>query len=120
MKDLKQFILEAKKHVDTATVGDFYQWACHGEMPNGKLEADKINPDECVGLFDNDWLGASNDEPKVGCKKIADWFKQNWDKTIKVTSENGSHGGWEISFKLDGKEYVCPFVIYFGGKVDEY
>ena len=120
MKDLKQFILEAQKHVDTATVGDFYQWACAGEMPNGKAEPSMINPDECVGLFDNDWLGTSNDEPKVGCKKIADWFKQNWDKTIKVTSENGALGGWEISFKLDGKEYVAPFEIYFGGKVNEY
>ena len=46
MKDLKQFILEGKKHVDTATIGDFYQWACHGEMPNGKLEAEYPGPKE--------------------------------------------------------------------------
>ena len=119
MKDLKQFILEAKKHVDTATVGDFYQWACHGEMPNGKLEADKINPDECQGILDNGWFDNFDDsDSEKACKEIAEFFKKNWDKTIKVTSEE-TPNDWEISFKLDGKEYVAAFVTYFGDEIDE-
>ena len=119
MKDLKQFILEGKKHVDTATVGDFYQWACYGEMPNGKLESDKINPDECQGLLDCGWFDNFDDsDPEKACKEIAEFFKKNWDKTIKVTSEE-TPNDWEISFKLDGKEYAAAFEIYFGGDIDE-
>ena len=119
MKELKQFINEARKHVDIATVGDFYQWACGGVMPDGKAEASIIKPDECMGLFDNGWFEEFDDEdPNKGCKKIADWFKQNWDKNIKVTSEYGPNGGWEVSFKLDGKEYVCDFMTYFGDIAD--
>ena len=36
MKNLKEFIIEGKKHVDTASIGDFAKWACLGEMPDGK------------------------------------------------------------------------------------
>ena len=119
MKDLKQFILEGKKHVDTATIGDFYQWACAGEMPDGKAEQSIINPEDCVGLLDNGWFDHFDDEnTEKGCKDIAEFFTKNWDKTIKVTSEETSND-WEISFKLDGKEYVAAFVTYFGDEIDE-
>lgn len=46
MKNLKQFILEGKKHIDQATVADFYQWACAGEMPNGKADPSIINAED--------------------------------------------------------------------------
>ena len=118
MKDLKQFILEGKKHVDTATVGDFYQWACYGEMPNGKLEADKINPEECQGLLDCGWFENFGDAGPKEEKAVKDFFDKNWDETIKVTSEE-TPNDWEISFKLDGKEYAAAFEIYFGGDIDE-
>ena len=35
---------------------DFYQWACAGEMPDGKAEKDIINADDCEGLLDNGWF----------------------------------------------------------------
>ena len=119
MKDLKQFILEGKKHVDNATVADFYQWACCGEMPNGKLEADKINPEDIEGLIDNGWFDNFKGETDEAAKNAAEWFKKNWDKTIKVTSQE-TPNDWDISFKLDGKEYVAAFVTYFGGDLNEY
>ena len=120
MKDLKQFILEGKKHVDTATVADFYQWACAGEMPNGKAEQSIINPEDCQGLLDNGWFDNFDDsDSKKGCKEIAEFFKKNWDKTIKITSKE-TPNDWEISFKLDGKEYIAAYLTYFGGDVDKY
>ena len=36
MKNITEYILEAKKHVDTASIGDFAKWYCLGEMPDGK------------------------------------------------------------------------------------
>ena len=119
MRDLKQFILENKQHKDTATLADFYQWACAGEMPDGKADVSIINPEDCEGLLDNGWFDNFDDsDPEKACKEIAEFFKKNWDKTIKVTSEE-TPNDWEISFKLDGKEYVAAFVTYFGDEIDE-
>ena len=36
MKNITEYILEGKKHVDTASIGDFVKWYCFGEMPEGK------------------------------------------------------------------------------------
>ena len=51
MKSLKNFILEDRKHVDTATVADFYEWSCLGELPSGKCEKTTIKPENCEGLL---------------------------------------------------------------------
>ena len=114
MKDLKQFILESKKHIDPATVADFYQWACAGEMPNGKADVSIINPEDCEGLLDNGWFDNFDDsDPKKACKEIAEFFKKNWDENIKVTSQE-TPNDWEISFTLNGEEYVFACQTYFG------
>ena len=119
MKDLKQFILEGKKHVDTATVADFYQWACLNELPDGKCDKKCIKDGDVIGLLDNGWFDNFDDsDPKKACKEIAEFFKKNWDETIKVTSQE-TPNDWEISFKLDGEEYSAAFVNYFGGDIDE-
>jgi hypothetical protein len=117
MKNLKDFILEGKKHVDTATVADFYQWACAGEMPDGKADVSIINPEDCKGLLDNGWFDNFDDsDVDKACKEIVEFFKKNWDKTIKVISEE-TPNDWEVSFKLNNTEYVAAFLTYFG---DEY
>ena len=119
MKDLKQFILEGKKHIDTATIADFYQWACMGELPNGKADKSLINAEDIENLIDNGWFEIFDDEDTIeAAKKAAEWFKNNWDKTIKITSEETSND-WEISFKLDGKEYIAAFLTYFGDEFEE-
>jgi len=119
MKNLKQFILEGKQHVDTASVADFYQWACAGEMPNGKAEQSIINPEDCEGLLDNGWFDHFDDEnTEKGCKDIAEFFKKNWNKQIKVVSIDMGNT-WEVSFKLDGKEYSADFMSYFGDEINE-
>ena len=117
MKDLKQFILESKKHVDSATVADFYQWACAGEMPNGKADVSIINPEDCESLLDNGWFDNFDDsDPKKACKEIAEFFKKNWDENIKVTSQE-TPNDWEISFTLNGEEYVFACQTYFGDDI---
>ena len=117
MKDLKQFILESKKHVDQATVGDFAKWACLGEMPDGK--DGKVEPKDCQGLLDNGWFDNFDDsDPDKACKEIAKFLNDNWDKNIKVTSQENTND-WKISFKLDGKEYIAAFMSYFDDDIDE-
>lgn len=115
MKDLENYIriYEAKHHVDTAQVKDFYQWACAGEMPDGKAEKDIINADDCEGLLDNGWFDNFKDT-----KEIANWFNKNWEEQIKVKSDETSND-WEISFKLGKDEFVAAFQTYFGGEFEE-
>lgn len=119
MKDLKQFILEGKKHVDTATVADFYQWACAGEMPDGKADVSIINPEDIEGLIDNGWFDNFEGETDEASKNAAEWFKKNWSENIKVTSQE-TPNDWEVSFTLNGEEYVAAFQTYFGDEVNEY
>ena len=115
MKDLENYIriYEAQHHVDTAQVKDFYQWACAGEMPDGKAEKDIINADNCEVLLDNGWFDNFKDT-----KEIADWFKKNWEEQIKVMSDETSND-WEVSFKLDKDEFAAAFQTYFGGEFEE-
>ena len=51
--------------------------------------------------------------PKKACKEIAEFFKKNWDENIKVTSQE-TPNDWEISFILNGEEYVFACQTYFG------
>lgn len=112
MKNLKEFITEGQKHIDRATIGDFVKWACLGELPDGK--DGKVEPEDCEGLLDNGWFDNFDDsDPKKACKEIADFLNNNWNENIKVTSKETSND-WEVSFKLNGKEYVAAFVDYFG------
>lgn len=116
MKDLKQFILEGKKHVDQATVGDFAKWACLGEMPDGK--SGKVEPEDCQGLLDNGWFNNFDDSyPDKACKAIAKFLNDNWDENIKVTSEE-TPNDWEVSFSLNNKTYTAAFVSYFGDEIE--
>ena len=112
LKRILQLIVD-QHHVDTAQVKDFYQWACAGEMPDGKAEKDIINADDCEGLLDNGWF----DNFKY-TKEIADWFKKNWEEQIKVKSDETSND-WEVSFKLGNDEFVAAFQTYFGGEFNE-
>ncbi len=113
MKDLSQFILEGKKHVDPTTVGEFYQWACAGEMPDGKSENSIVNAEDIEGLIDNGWFDNFSGDTSDAAKEAAEWFKKNWNENIKVTSIE-TPNDWEVSFKLKGKTYVASFVDYYG------
>ena len=113
MKELKQFILESQKHIDPATVADFYQWACAGEMPNGKADVSIINPEDCEGLLDNGWFDVFGDAGPHEEKKVREFFKKNWDRNIKVHSDE-TDNDWEVWFELDGKTYSAAFLTYFG------
>lgn len=115
MKKLSEYIkiYEAKHHVDTAQVKDFYQWACACEMPDGKAEKDIINADACEVLLDNGWF-----DNFKGTKEIADWFKKNWEEQIKVKSEETDQD-WEVSFKLGNDEFSAAFQTYFGDEFKE-
>ena len=114
MKHLKDFILEGKKHIDTVSVADFYQWACAGEMPNGKADPSIINAEDIEPIIDNGWFEIFDDDDTVeAAKKAAEWFKKNWNKNIKVKSIE-TPNDWEVSFKLDGQEFMAAFVDYFG------
>lgn len=116
MKDLKQFILESKKHIDQATVGDFAKWACLGEMPDGK--PGKVKPKNCQGLLDNGWFNNFDDsDPDKARKAIAKFLNDNWDENIKVTSTETSND-WEVSFSLNNKTYTAAFVSYFGDEIE--
>ena len=46
-------------------------------------------------------------------KIVKQFFKKNWDKTIKVHSTD-TPNDWEVWFELDGKEYVASFISCFG------
>ena len=112
MKDIKTFILEGKKHVDTTTIGDFAKWSCLGEMPDGK--EGKVKPEDCQALLDNGWFDNFTDENEdKALQEIAKFLNDNWDKNIKVTSKE-TPNDWEVSFKLDDKKYVAAFMSYFG------
>lgn len=114
MKDLKQFLLESKKHIDQATVADFYQWSCCGEAPTGDLNKNVINAEDIEMLIDNGWFNVFNDEDTtIAAKKAADWFKKNWTENIKVESEE-TPNDWEVSFELNGTTYSAAFTTYFG------
>lgn len=113
MKDIKQFILESKKHVDTATVADFFQWACLKELPNGKCDKKRIKDGDIIGLLDNGWFNNFGDSGPREERKVRDFFDKNWDENIKVTSQE-TPNDWEISFTLNGEEYVFACKTYFG------
>ena len=113
MKDLKQFILEGKKHVDTATVADFYQWACLYELPNGKCDKKRIKDGDVIGLLDNGWFDNFDGAGPKEEQEVRDFFNKNWDENIKVTSQE-TPNDWEVSFTLNGEEYVAAFQTYFG------
>lgn len=116
MKDLKQYILENKKHVDTVSIGDFAKWYCLGEMPDGK--DGKVTPVDCQNLLYNGWFDNFDDSDiNKACQKIADFINQNWDKNIKVTSQETSND-WEISFEFNGTEYSVDAISYFGDNLD--
>lgn len=115
MRDLRtytQFLLEGKKHVDQATIGDFAKWACLGQMPDGK--SGKVEPKDCQALLDNGWFDNFDDSnPDKACKEIAKFLNDNWDENIKVTSKE-TPNDWEISFWMNDEEYVVALTTYFG------
>lgn len=113
MKDLKQFILEGKKHVDQATVADFFQMVCLHELPNGKCDKKRIKDGDVIGLLDNGWFENFGDAGPKEAQKVRDFFDKNWDENIKVISEE-TPNDWEISFTLNGKTYSAAFQTYFG------
>lgn len=116
MKNLKDFIYESKQHVDTATVADFYQWACLGELPDGTCNKSQIDPDCCQDLIDNGWFTVFGEDDGDSAQAAAEFFEKNWDKTIKVTSKQ-TQQDWEVSFTLNGTKFMAAFLTYFG---DEY
>lgn len=113
MKNITDFILEGKKHVDPATIGDFAKWYCLGEMPDGK--EGKVTADDVQGLIDNGWFDNFGDDDN-SAKQAADFINKNWDENIKVTSEE-TPNDWEVSFTFDGKEYSAGAISYFGDDV---
>ena len=113
MKDLKQFILESKKHIDHTTVADFFQWACLNELPDGKCNKKRIKDGDIIGLLDNGWFDNFGDSGPREEQKVRDFFDKNWDENIKVTSQE-TPNDWEISFTLNGEEYVFACQTYFG------
>ena len=116
MKDIKQFILESKKHVDNATIGDFAKWACLCEIPDGK--PGKVTPDDCTDLLNNGLFDNFDDsDPHKACKEIAKFLNDNWDEPIKVESQE-TPNDWEISFNFGGEEYTVAFQTYFGDEIE--
>ena len=115
MKDINNFvaIFESKHHVDTATVADFFQWACLYELPDGKCDASDIDKGDVIGLLDNGWFDVFGDAGPHEEKKVREFFKKNWDKNIKVHSDE-TDNDWEVWFELDGKTYSAAFLTYFG------
>ena len=115
MKDINNFvaIFESKHHVDTSTVADFFQWACLYELPDGKCDASDIDKGDVIGLLDNGWFDVFGDAGPHEEKKVREFFKKNWDKNIKVHSDE-TDNDWEVWFELDGKTYNAAFLTYFG------
>lgn len=114
MKNITEFILEGKKHVDPATIGDFAKWYCLGEMPDGK--EGKVTADDAQGLIDNGWFDNFGDDDN-SAKQAADFINKNWNENIKVTSKE-TPNDWELSFTFDGKEYVAAAMSYFGDDIE--
>ena len=114
MKSITNFILEGKKHIDQATIGDFAKWYCLGEMPDGK--EGKVTADDAQALIDNGWFNNFGDEDN-SAKQAADFINKNWDENIKVTSEETSND-WELSFTFDGEEYLVAAISYFGDEIE--
>ena len=63
----------------------------------------QVTCNEAVGTF----------KEGTSYKEIAEFFKKNWDENIKVTSQE-TPNDWEISFTLNGEEYVFACQTYFG------
>ena len=117
MRNIKDYILEGQKHVDTATVADFYQWACLNELPDGKCEKSSIDYKKCddvlnYGFEEHFDVDINNWDKSL--KEVAEWFKKNWEQQIKITSEKWDEDDWAVSFTLDGKKYLTRWVSYFG------
>lgn len=113
MKNITDFILEGKKHIDQATIGDFAKWYCLGEMPDGK--EGKVTADDVQDLIDNGWFDNFGDDDN-SAKQAADFINKNWDENIKVTSEE-TPNDWEISFTFDEEEYLAAAISYFGDDI---
>lgn len=84
-ESLKTIYFRRQKHIDTATIEDFYQWACAGEMPNGKADVSIINPEDCEGLLDNGWFDNFDDsDPKKKLvKKLQNFLRRIGMKILK-------------------------------------
>ena len=82
-------------------------------MPNGKCDKKRIKDGDVIGLLDNGWFENFGDAGPKEEKAVRDFFDKNWDENIKVTSKE-TPNDWEISFKLNGKEYVFSSQTYFG------
>lgn len=113
MKNITEYILEVKKHVDTASIGDFAKWYCFGEMPDGK--EGKVTADDVQCLIDNGWFDNFGDEDD-SAKQAADFINKNWEETVKVTSQE-TPNDWEISFEFNGETYVVGGISYFGDEI---
>ena len=110
MKDLSQFILEGKKRIYKGTVGEFARWACLGENPKGSKDtADVVTDEDVETIMDNGWFENFGDD----CEAAAKFLNDNWDEKITIVSQE-TPNDWEISFTLNGKEYVAAFQTYFG------
>ena len=114
MKNITEYILEAKKHVDTASIGDFAKWYCLGEMPDGK--EGKVTADDVQCLIDNGWFDNFGDDQN-SAKNAADFINKNWEETIKVISQE-TPNDWELSFEFNGETYVVGGISYFGDELD--
>lgn len=114
MKDLNNYVkmFESQHYVDTATVSDFFQWACLGEQPDGKCDVSQVDDGDVEGLIDNGWFDLFGDDRSAE-NKVKQFFKKNWNKTIKVHSDE-TPNDFEVWFELDGKEYIAAFMTYFG------
>ena len=113
MKSLKQFLSKkkkketGKKHVDLATVGDFYAWAEEFELPIGKHDPSMINNEACQKFIDAGWISNTT------AFNLANWFKKNWEKEVQITSQVKGDV-WNISFSIDGKDFSCDLWYPFG------
>lgn len=119
MKDINNYIniYEAKHRVDQAQVKDYYVWAVLGETPTGNVSTDIIKQSDCENLYDNGWFDVFNDNNiNTACKKIANFFKKNWNKHIEIYSDE-TDNDWEVWFELDGKKYKASFITYFGDEI---
>lgn len=116
MKSLKFVINEAlnESQLKTQTVklSDFFQWACLGEKPDEHCDVSQVDDGDVEGLIDNGWFDLFGEDSNAK-NKVKQFFKKNWDKTIKVYSKPTSND-WEVWFELDGKEYVASFMSEFG------
>ena len=82
-------------------------------MPDGKCDKKRIKDGDVIGLLDNGWFDNFGDSGPKEEKEVRDFFDKNWDKNIKVTSQE-TPNDWEISFILNGEEYSFACQTYFG------